>query len=978
VSAAGAGPRPNPYVGPRAYQTGEQLYGRNRELADLRNLLIAERIVLLYSPSGAGKSSLIQAALLPELQRRRFRVLPMLRVGNPAPPALPPGANRYTVSVLGALESDRPPADQRPAAELAKLSLAAYLDERTEREGAADEVLIFDQFEEVLILDPTDQAAKTAFFAGLGDALRDRRRWALFALREDYLAGLDPYRPALPDGAATTFRLDLLGADAACQAIQEPARTRGVEFQDAAAAKLVDDLRRIRVQQPDGQSHEQLGPYVEPVQLQVVCRELWDRLPPDATTITETTIVASGSVDRSLAAYYAASVDQVAHSTGIAVEQIRDWVDKALITPQGIRGQVLKAPDASQGLDNRAIQALVDAHLVRAERRRNETWFELAHDRLIPPIREDNSRWRTTHYTPFQRQARLWAEQGQPNQLLLSGMALWRARRGPPGPSPQAAIEREFLAKSQRRELNRLLAGGLILVAFGLVAYLAVTAQAQRQIADQAQATAQAESAGLEQAGGTIVAVRNEVQNRESIAIAQGTALVLIINQQGTAVVAAQQSVTALAGQQQLAGDQAQAQATELAAVKAQLQAALAQVNAQATLGVATPNSSDATPNAAKAQAAATAAAIAQQAAAQQVARAQATAAAFATQQERTAQSMAATAEAARNVVATQTAVAAQATSAAVATLAVLQTTTAQAVLVPATGHIDKVYSVRWSPDGRSLVTASADGTARVWTAATGQTQLILRGHSGPVLAAVYSLDGKFIVTGGKDGTIRFWDATTGASTATIVGGPNNINSIAYSPKDTSFATAGSDKVAKIWSAPGGQLQASFRGHTSPVLDVAYNPDGSQIITTSSDNTAQIWDLGTGKNRLTLISPTEISFSAAWSPDGQAVVIANDDSLIRIWDTTTGTLRLLLKGHTDAVIEAAYSPDGSQIASASYDRTVRLWNATTGQAIRTWTNASQMTSVAWSPDGQALAAASWDGTAKLWNAGTGQLLHTLP
>ncbi len=102
MSALG-GPQPNPYVGPRAYQTGEQLYGRNRELADLRNLLIAERVVLLYSPSGAGKSSLIQAALIPELQRRRFRVPGVLRVGNPASTALSPEANRYTASVLWAL-----------------------------------------------------------------------------------------------------------------------------------------------------------------------------------------------------------------------------------------------------------------------------------------------------------------------------------------------------------------------------------------------------------------------------------------------------------------------------------------------------------------------------------------------------------------------------------------------------------------------------------------------------------------------------------------------------------------------------------------------------------------------------------------------------------------------------------------------------------------------------------------------------------
>src|SRR5215212_9802357 len=71
---------PNPYVGPRSFQTGEAIYGRDREVNDLLGLLIAERIVLLHSPSGAGKTSLVQAALIPQLQRQEFTVLPVMRV----------------------------------------------------------------------------------------------------------------------------------------------------------------------------------------------------------------------------------------------------------------------------------------------------------------------------------------------------------------------------------------------------------------------------------------------------------------------------------------------------------------------------------------------------------------------------------------------------------------------------------------------------------------------------------------------------------------------------------------------------------------------------------------------------------------------------------------------------------------------------------------------------------------------------------
>src|SRR5262249_19652430 len=155
-----------------------------------------------------------------------------------------------------------------PLAELATMELDEYLRRRHRSDDAPDaDVLFFDQFEEILTVDPGNQAAKTAFFAQVGAALRDRGRWALFAMREDYVAGLDPYLRPIPTRFKTTFRLDLLGEAAARVAMQAPARAAGVQFTDAAAKKLVDDLRRVRVQQAEGQLEEQIGLYVEPVQL---------------------------------------------------------------------------------------------------------------------------------------------------------------------------------------------------------------------------------------------------------------------------------------------------------------------------------------------------------------------------------------------------------------------------------------------------------------------------------------------------------------------------------------------------------------------------------------------------------------------------------------------------------------------------------------------------------------------------------------
>ena len=223
-------PRSNPYPGPRSFQRGEKLYGRERETAELLDLLIAERIVLLSSPSGAGKTSLVQAALIPVLEAEGFRVLPAMR------PGLLPETWRdrqlrttATSSACCCRWSGSCPRPSRPRwPSWPGLTLADYLDRlpaHRRGDGRHGDVLIFDQFEEVLTLDPTDRDAKLAFFEQVGQALRDRSRWALFSIREEFVAALDPYLRPIPArfDKGRRYRLDLLGPDAAREAMQGPA-----------------------------------------------------------------------------------------------------------------------------------------------------------------------------------------------------------------------------------------------------------------------------------------------------------------------------------------------------------------------------------------------------------------------------------------------------------------------------------------------------------------------------------------------------------------------------------------------------------------------------------------------------------------------------------------------------------------------------------------------------------------------------------
>lgn len=289
----GEAPRPptdgglpdNPYVGPRSFAYGETLYGRDHEVAELRDVIVARRVVLLYSPSGAGKSSLLEAALRPALERLEFRVLPTVRVGHEPSPALDEleGANRYMVSTLLSLEEASEEGSRLSPTELGEISLSEYLDRLDDQTSAAGEhaepCLFFDQFEELFTLDPTDLDVKEAFVAEVGTALRDRGRWALFSMREDYIAQLDPYLHLLPKRLGARYRLDRLAVDAARTAMRQPAERLGVEFSLEAADHLIDDLRRVRVQR-GGEVVEELGAYVEPVQLQVVCRQLWESMSP--------------------------------------------------------------------------------------------------------------------------------------------------------------------------------------------------------------------------------------------------------------------------------------------------------------------------------------------------------------------------------------------------------------------------------------------------------------------------------------------------------------------------------------------------------------------------------------------------------------------------------------------------------------------------------------------------------------------------
>lgn len=288
-------------------------------------------------------------------------------------------------------------------------------------------------------------------------------------------------------------------------------------------------------------------------------------------------------------------------------------------------------------------------------------------------------------------------------------------------------------------------------------------------------------------------------------------------------------------------------------------------------------------------------------------------------------------------------------------------------------GHSAYVYSASFSPDGRRVVTASQDRTARIWDADSGAPMGEAMRHTGQVYSASFSPDGKRVVTASTDNTAQIWDSETGKPLGAAMKHDDVVYSARFSPDGKRVVTASKDKTARIWDAETGKAVGEVMTHGELVFFVCFSPDGKHLVTASADNTARIWDAETGKPVGKAMTHLSIVFSARFSPDGTRVVTASDDKTARIWDSETGLPTGEVMTHDDSVISARFSPDGRHVVTASSDRTARLWDAETGKPVgEAMTHGGQVNSASFSPDGKLLVTTSRDGTARIWYAETGK------
>jgi len=285
------------------------------------------------------------------------------------------------------------------------------------------------------------------------------------------------------------------------------------------------------------------------------------------------------------------------------------------------------------------------------------------------------------------------------------------------------------------------------------------------------------------------------------------------------------------------------------------------------------------------------------------------------------------------------------------------------------------VGSAAFSPDGKKVLTLS-DSTIHIWNADGSSQPIVISGHEAAIISAAFSTDGKKVATTSWDNTVRVWDADGSGEGVILTKEESRSHAPVFSPDGKKVLTSLEDNTARIWNVDGSGQPVILRGHEGTIYSAVFSPDGQSVLTASVDKTARVWNAdGSGQANI-LRGHEGYIYSAVFSPTGEKVLTASQDTTARIWNADGSGEAVVLRGHEGELSAAAFSPDGNRVLTASGDKTARVWNADgSGQANILRGHESSIGSAVYNKFGTKILTASYDGTARVWNAdGSGQPL----
>ncbi|WP_017303120.1 WD40 repeat domain-containing protein [Spirulina subsalsa] len=281
------------------------------------------------------------------------------------------------------------------------------------------------------------------------------------------------------------------------------------------------------------------------------------------------------------------------------------------------------------------------------------------------------------------------------------------------------------------------------------------------------------------------------------------------------------------------------------------------------------------------------------------------------------------------------------------------------------------VYTVRFTPDGQRLITGGEDGTVKLWTR-WGELQGILTRHPDAVRWVAVHPQGNLIASASRDGTIRLV-SLTGEVVQTLTGHSGPVSYVAFSPDGQGLASAGDDKTIRLWEVGTGELQQTLTEHQDWVFAVNFSPDGQGLVSGSKDGRILVWNRQ-GEVLQTLLGHRDGVTAVQFSGDGQRLASASYDKSVRVWDLAERP-RVALVGHQGAVDDVVFSPDGQRLVTGGRDNLVKLWTREGEFLGDLRGHEGFVEGVSFSPDGEFIATASRDRTIKIWTK-TGELLET--